>query len=159
VPHCQVRPIASVRWLGAVERAFAGQRLVIEAGRAQRRFEVALGPVPQRILTGADIGAQGQLDPVIGEAEIAVDRIEQRAEAFHLIDDLAVGAEDMRVVLGELADAHDAVERAMRLVAVAAAEFGEAQRQVAIRPYALAEHLDMGRAIHRLERHQVAGAA
>jgi hypothetical protein len=38
----------------------------------------------------------------------------------------------MRVVLRELAHAHDAVQRAVRLVAVAAAEFGHAQRQVAV---------------------------
>ena len=37
VPHCQVRPIASVRWnssLGAVESALAGQRLIFEPGFA-----------------------------------------------------------------------------------------------------------------------------
>jgi hypothetical protein len=36
------------------------------------------------------------------------------------------------VVLRELAHAHDAVQRAVRLVAVAAAELGHAQRQVAV---------------------------
>ena len=38
----------------------------------------------------------------------------------------------MGVVLRELAHAHDAVQRAVRLVAVAAAELGEPERQVAV---------------------------
>jgi hypothetical protein len=36
---------------------------------------------------------------------------------------LVLAAEDMGVVLGELADADDAMQGAVRLVAVAAAEF------------------------------------
>ncbi len=68
-------------------------------------------------------------------------------------------AEDMGVVLRELAHAHDAVQRAVRLVAVAAAELGEPQRQVAIGVDALLEDQDVRRAVHRLQRHQVAGAA
>jgi hypothetical protein len=38
----------------------------------------------------------------------------------------------MAIVLRELAHAHDAVQRAMRLVAVAAAHFGQTQRQFAV---------------------------
>src|SRR3546814_5063094 len=49
----------------------------------------------------------------------------------------------MRVVLRELAHAHDAVKRAMRLVPVAAAELRHAQRQVAIGFDPLTEHLNM----------------
>ena len=61
----------------------------------------------------------------------------------------------MRVVLGELAHPHDAVQRAVRLVAVAAAELGHADRQVAIAVDALLEDQDVRRAVHRLQRHQV----
>ncbi len=50
----------------------------------------------------------------------------------HLCLDLVLGAEDMRVVLREAAHAHDAVQRARRLVAVARSELGHAQRQVAV---------------------------
>src|SRR3546814_3822687 len=39
-------------------------------------------------------------------------------------------SEDMRVILGEVAHPHDAVQRAARLEAVAGADFGHAQRQV-----------------------------
>src|SRR5690606_40782129 len=45
--------------------------------------------------------------------------------------DLALGAEHVAVVLGEAAHPEDAVQRAGRLVAVAAAEFAVADRQVA----------------------------
>ena len=65
--------------------------------------------------------------------------------------DLVLGAEDMRVVLGEGAHAHDAVQRARRLVAVAGAELGHAQRQVAIGIQPLAEDLHMAGAVHRLQ--------
>ncbi len=64
----------------------------------------------------------------------------------------------MRVILGELTHPHYAVQRAVRFVAVAAAEFGEAQRQVAVALDPLAKHLDVRRAVHRLDRHQVARA-
>ncbi len=69
--------------------------------------------------------------------------------------DLFFRAEDMRVVLRHLAHAHEAVQRAMRFVAVAAAELRHAHRQVAIGRDALIEDLHMRRAVHRLDRHQV----
>ncbi len=55
----------------------------------------------------------------------------------------------MRVVLGELADAQDAVQRAVRFVAMAAAEFGHADGQVAVRLDPLAKDQDMCGAVHR----------
>ena len=64
----------------------------------------------------------------------------------------------MGVVLGELAHAQQAVQRAMRLVAVAAAEFRHPDRQVAVALDALLEHQHMGRAVHRLHRHHAGGA-
>ena len=61
------------------------------------------------------------------------------------------GDEDVRVVLGEGAHAHQAVQRARGLVAVHLAELGEAQRQVAIAAHALLEDLHVARAVHRLD--------
>ena len=61
----------------------------------------------------------------------------------------------MRVILRELAHAHQAVERAMRFVAVAAAIFVNAQRQVTIALNPLAEDEDVRRAIHRFQRHPI----
>ena len=46
--------------------------------------------------------------------------------------DLLFGAENVRVVLHEAAHAHQAVQRARGLVAVAGAELGEPQRQFAV---------------------------
>ena len=66
-----------------------------------------------------------------------------------------MGAEYVRVVLRELAHAHDPVKRAMRLVPVAAAELGKPQRQLLVAGDALLEDLDVRRAVHRLQRHQV----
>ena len=80
----------------------------------------------------AHVGAQRELHRIFFKAELFVDAVEQRAEIADFVDDLVFAAEDMAVVLRELAHAHDAVERAMRLVAVAATHFGHAQRQVAI---------------------------
>ena len=49
-----------------------------------------------------------------------------------LLRDLVLGAEDVRVVLGEGAHPHQAVQRARRLVAVDGAELRDLQRQLAI---------------------------
>src|SRR3546814_78880 len=61
-------------------------------------------------------------------------------------DLLVLAAEDMGVVLGELAHAHQAVQCAVRFVAVAAAVLVDAQRQVAIALDALLEDEQIGRA-------------
>ena len=60
----------------------------------------------------------------------------------------------MRVVLRHLADAHQAVQCAVRLVAVATAEFGQAHRQIAVAFRAAIENLHMRGAVHRLQGHQ-----
>src|SRR3546814_5309648 len=65
-------------------------------------------------------GPERQLDR-IGEAEILVDPVGERAEVAHFLDDLVLAAENVRIVLRELAHAHQPVQRAVRLVAVAAA--------------------------------------
>ena len=57
----------------------------------------------------------------------------------------------MRVVLREAAHAHQAVHGARGFVAVAGAEFGQAQRQVAEGLQTLIEHLHMTGAVHRLQ--------
>ena len=78
--------------------------------------------------------------------------MQQVAERDRLGIDLVLGAEDVRVVLGEGTHAHQPVQRARRLVAMARAELGHAQRQVAVRLDALPEDLDVTRAVHRLDR-------
>ena len=73
----------------------------------------------------------------------------ERADFFL---DLAFGAEHVAVVLGEAAHAQDAVQRARGFVAVAGAKLAVADRQVAVAVQALVEHLDVARAVHRLQR-------
>ena len=85
------------------------------------------------------------------EAEIGVGRQDQVVDLEALLGHLLLGAEHMRVVLGEGAHAHQAVQRAGRLVAMHDAEFGHAQRQFAIGAQAVLEDLDMARAVHRLD--------
>ena len=113
--------------LGRVEGAFAGQFLPAEflgrhAGVDDRVAQLC--SALSHIFVAAEplVGAQRELDRVIVEAEVLVDAVGKLAERADLVDHLVLAAEDMRVVLRELANAHQAVQRAMRLVAVAAAD-------------------------------------
>ena len=91
------------------------------------------------------VGRSANFTRKLVEAEIAVDRAQQLDEPHRLGRDLLLGAEDVRVVLGEGAHPHDAVQRAGRLVAVAGAELRHAQRQLAVAAHALAEDLHVAR--------------
>ena len=117
--------------LGAVKGALAFEHRIVEPGFLERPFEVGLGAVPFRVAADALVGSGRELHLVIGKTEVAINQVEQRAERLGLADQLVVGAEDVPVVLGELAHAHDPVQRAVRFVAVAGAIFGEPDRQLA----------------------------
>ncbi len=136
----------------AVEGAFAGIEDDVEAGRLRGRQERALGLVPDRVAAGAHRRPVGELHEIVGEAQILVDLVQQLAEADRLALDLVLGAEDMGVVLREIAHAQDAVQRARRLEAVARAHLGHAQRQLAIAAEPDVEDLDVARTVHRLQR-------
>ena len=140
--------------LRAVERALALGHRVGQPGLGAGVAERGLGAVPGRIIADALGRAVGELDDdaVLAEAEVGIDLLEQGAERGHLAGDLRLAAEDVGVVLDEAAHAHDAVQRARDLIARARAELGHAQRQVAVGLEALAEDLDVTRAVHRLER-------
>ena len=66
--------------------------------------------------------------------------------------DLLLGAEDVRVVLGDVADAEEAVQRAGELVPVQRRALGVADRQVAVAAQRGAEQEHVPRAVHRLQR-------
>ena len=70
---------------------------------------------------------------------------------MHLLGDLLLGDENVRVVLGEGAHAHQPVQRARRLEAVHLAELGDLERQVAIGFQPVLEDLDVAGAVHRLD--------
>ena len=71
--------------------------------------------------------------------------------AEHLVLDLLLGAEDVRVVLDEVPHAQQAVQRAARLVAVQVAGLGVAQRQLAVGAPVHGVERAVARAVHRLE--------
>ena len=66
--------------------------------------------------------------------------------------DLLFGAEDVAIILGEAAHAHDAMQGARGFVAVAGTKFTQAQRQFAIGTQAAVVDLHMSGAIHRFDR-------
>ena len=135
--HVDLRP---------VERAVAGVELVVEArGRRARLSSARLGVIPQRVVADPLLGARRELEPHL-EAEHPVDLEAELQAAGDLVVDLLLGAEDVRVVLCELAHAQEAVQRARGLVAVQQAGLVVADRQVAV-----------GVVVHRVE-HAVAGA-
>ena len=137
--------------LRPIERAFAGIELGIEPRSRRRLLERLLGAIPDLVAAGANRRAIGEPDEDVGKAEVAIDRLEQIADADRLRGDLLGRAEDVGVVLGERAHAHQAVEGAGRLVAVTRAELGHPQRQITVAVQALVEDLHMRRAVHRLQ--------
>ena len=85
------------------------------------------------------------------ETEVAVDGEHQGDGVGALLLHLRGGAEDVRVVLGEVAHAQQPVQRTGRLVAVHLAEFGHAQRQVAVALQATGVERHRAGAVHWFE--------
>ena len=102
-------------------------------------------------ITDAHFGARGDLVGDLGEAEVLIDVLDELREGFAFGENLVFRAEDVAVVLGEAANTHHAVERAGGFVAVALAEFAEAERQITVAAQRAVEDLDVARAVHRLE--------
>ena len=86
------------------------------------------------------------------EAEVAIDREDLVVDLQGLLRDLLLGDEDMRIVLGERAHAHQPVQRAGRLEAMHLAEFGDLHRQIAVGLQPVLENLHVAGAVHRLDR-------
>src|SRR3546814_4755246 len=80
------------------------------AGILQRGFRL----VPGRVAAGALGRTVGEFHLDISKTHICINSLQQVAEFLALRDDLVLGAEDMRVILGEVAHPHDAVQRAAR---------------------------------------------
>ena len=71
-----------------------------------------LGVIPHGVRADALLRSSRELHDDLVEAEMAVDRKDQLVDLVTLLGQLRLGAEDMRVVLGEGADAHQPVQRA-----------------------------------------------
>ena len=135
----------------AVEGALARQFLPRHVAGGQRRTQGVLGVVPRLVGTQTLVWTQGQLDRDLVKAKIPVHGHGLLVEAGDLFLHLCLGTEDVAIVLREAAHAHDAVQRSRGFVAVAGAEFGVAQRQVAIAAQAGIEELHVARAVHRFD--------
>src|ERR1017187_4142087 len=140
---------------GPVEGGFVGDRfggdLELIAGALQGAF--GHRPLVWRAVVFAALAAipGGKLGVVLFEAVRGQD-IEGELEAIHyFVFNLVRGAEDVRVVLREAADAEESVEHAGAFVAVDGAELAEAHRQVAIAALAVGIDQDVERAVHRPE--------
>ena len=103
---------------------------------------------------GADplVRPRRQLDLDLLEAEIGIGREDEVVDLQALVGKLLFRAEDMRVVLGKAAHAHQPVQRAGRFVAMNIAEFRKLYRQIAVGLQAVLEDLDVARTVHRLQR-------
>ena len=97
--------------LRSVERAFAWTELVLQAGRLDRAFQRGFGLVPHLVRADALVRPVGELDAHVLKAEVAIDRQHLLVELHAFLGDLILGAEDMRVVLGEVAHAQEPVQR------------------------------------------------
>ena len=130
--------------LGRVERALALGDLVVDAPLGQRLGELALGVVPELVAAQAVVGSRRELRAHL-EAEERVEVVGEVQAALDLVEDLVLGAEDVGVVLDEVADAQQAVQRAAGLAAVQQARLGAAERQVAVAPALQPEELRVAR--------------
>ena len=109
------------------------------------------GLVPHLIRPDALCGSGGHFVNNVLEPEVGVDLLQQRGVVHALLQDLVFSAENVTIVLGKTAHAHDAVQATRRLVAVALSKLTVAQRQVPVALDALLENQNMPGAVHRLE--------
>src|SRR6266536_799455 len=134
--HCAALPGSSQAvaqrefQLRSVERTFAGVDLRGEAAAPRGIAELRLRPVPCRVVAGAHRRPRRQRHLVVGKTELAIDLAQQGDEARDFALYVLLAAEHMRVVLLEGARPHDAVERTGRLIAMASAELGIADRKL-----------------------------
>jgi len=87
VPHCQSRP----------------------TGRLERRHQGGFGLVPDRVVADALVGPIRELDDDVRKAEILVDRQDHVVDLERFLSDLALGDEDVRIILREGAHAHQSM--------------------------------------------------
>src|SRR5579885_28716 len=141
--------------LRPVERGLALDALVIDAALVESLGQRRLGVRPalfraEPLLRGvAAFDRKLEADFVEAEgSEHVNDKINAVAD---LLANLLRRAEQVRVVNGEAAHAHQPVERARKLRAIDRAHLGVALRQVAVRALLRAVDADVERAVHRLD--------
>src|SRR5690554_5732462 len=107
--------------LGAVKRAVALVDAIGAPRGVPRVLERGFGALPHRDLADKFLRARGQLD-IIVQVNERVGLVDHLQKERDLIADLLLGAEDMRVVLAELAHPRGARKRAGHLVSVQGAK-------------------------------------
>jgi hypothetical protein len=137
---------------GAIKRALTRQIGKLATRSPQAFCQRVFGTVPTFFGSNALLGTGREFVDDVGETKVFVDLLQQGGEGHHFVLNLVFGAENMAVVLGEGAHAHDAVQATAGLVAVTLAKFTEAQWQIAVTLDALLEDDDVPRAVHRLQR-------
>ena len=118
--------------LRPVEGAVAGVERVLAVLALQRGAQRLLGLLPLLVAADRLLGPGRELDPHVLEAEPRVKLVDRLADPGHLADDLLRRAVDVGVVLGEGADAEEAVQDALALRSGDLAELGDPQRQLAV---------------------------
>src|SRR6266849_3477277 len=93
----------------------------------------------------------GELDFKFVEAEVFHHRESKIDAGFHFFFNLRRSAENVRVVLGEAANAEQSVKDTAALVAIDGAEFGEAHGKIAVAVQLRFVDEDVARAVHGLE--------
>ena len=119
--------------LGAVERALAFPDHVAELVPLERVLEPPFRRVPLLVRPEAILRTRRELGMGL-ESEQAVQVAHVVDAAVDLGRDLLLGAEDVRVVLRDVANAREAVQRSGELVAVQRCSLCVADRQVAVAP-------------------------
>src|SRR5260363_215267 len=136
----------------AASPAFAGTLLPTERAGGQCLAQSLFSALPDCIGARAQRWTQRELNIDLRKTKIFIDLQRQRIKRDCLCNDLILGAKNMRIVLHKAAHAHQAMQRARRLIPVACAEFCQPQRQIAIRTQRMIENLHVPRATHRLDR-------
>ncbi len=140
--------------LRRIERPAAGVERVGHAVLLQPLAKAVLGALPELVGTEPLLGARGELRTRL-EAERRVLLAHEREGQADLVVDLVVAAEDVAVVLRQLADAEHARQNAGALLAEQDRVVGEANGQLAVRVRPGLVDQDLFRAVHRLQARHV----
>ena len=141
--------------LRAVEGGLADLLGEVDAELGQHLAQRALGVIPHGVVLVVLLlvgrVAQREDAAVVRDAEVAVDVEDQIADRGDLVLDLLGHAEEVGVVLAEVAAALDALERAGGLIAEVVRDLADAQGQLAVGTRAVGKDAHVVRAVHRTQ--------